>query len=48
MEEYHIALSPAFGIRPTDFVASWNEEAEVRANGELVLLRTPARAALSR
>lgn len=34
MEEYQIALSPEFGISPADFVASWNEEAEVRANGE--------------
>lgn len=40
MEEYQIALSPEFGIRPDDFVAAWNEEAEVRANGEARLDET--------
>jgi hypothetical protein len=34
MEEYQIALSPEFGIRPADFVAAWNEEVEAHDNGE--------------
>jgi hypothetical protein len=31
MEEYYIALSPAIGLNPTEFVTAWNEEDECRA-----------------
>ena len=31
MEEYYIALSPALGLSPSEFVTAWNEEEEYRA-----------------
>ena len=31
MEDYYIALSPDFKLRPTEFVTVWNEEEECRA-----------------
>jgi len=31
MEEYYIALSPALGLNPMEFITAWNEEEKCRA-----------------
>ena len=38
MENYQIALSPALGLSPADFVAAWNEDAEARKEAEASLV----------
>jgi hypothetical protein len=43
MEAYQIALSPALGMSPADFVAAWNEQAEAYTNGTARLAETTSK-----
>src|SRR5262249_40728191 len=38
--EYRLALDPALGVRPEDFIAAWNAAPACRAQGEAQLSRS--------